>query len=92
MSGWLVRCRGLIFSIVAGTRDGVTESLIGLVDQLCPRFRLPVQVWRMAKAIRMPDLDLFKPGFFDVSVRCRGQEFKQRIEIGRLVVLHRSLP
>ena len=64
--------RGLCRGIVACTCDGVTEGLIGLVDQLCPDFCLAVQGWCVGKAIWMPDLDLFMPGFFDVSVRCGG--------------------
>ena len=35
----------------------------------------------MVEAIRMPDLDLFMPGLFDLSFRCGGQEFEQRIVV-----------
>jgi hypothetical protein len=37
--------------------------LIGLVEQLCPDFGFAVQGRRMAETIRVPDLDLFMPGF-----------------------------
>ena len=44
----------------------------------------------MIEAIRMPDLDLFMPGFFDVRVRGGGQEFEQRIKVGHPFFPHRS--
>ena len=40
---WPLRGRGLDLGIVAGACDGVAEGLIGLVEQLCPGFRLAVQ-------------------------------------------------
>src|SRR2546428_12627834 len=33
----------------------------------------------MVKAIRMPDLHQFKPGFFDLSARCGGAELEHLI-------------
>ena len=45
----------------------------------------------MSKAIRMPDLDLFVPGFLDLSFRGGGEEFEQCIVISRWFVPHRSL-
>ena len=85
-----MRGRGLQLGIVAGACDWVAESLIGLVDQLCPGFRLAVQCRCMIEAIRMPDLHLFVPGFLDVSVRCAGQEFEQRIIVGHPFFPYRS--
>jgi hypothetical protein len=45
----------------------------------------------MIEAIRMPDLNLLMPGFFDVSIRCGGQEFEKRIIVGRSFFPHRTL-
>ena len=45
----------------------------------------------MMEAIRMPDLDLFMPGFFDVIFRCSGQEFEQRIVVDCSFLPHQSL-
>jgi len=83
--------RGLYLGIVAGARDWVTEGLIGLVDQLRPGFCLVVQSRCMIEAIRMPDLNLLMPGFFDLSVCCGRQEFEKRIIIGCSFFPHRTL-
>src|SRR5713226_5523200 len=41
----------------------------------------------MVKAIWMPDLHQFKPGFFDLSARCGGSEFEHLI-----IVRYASFP
>ena len=81
-------CRG----IVACARDGVTEGLIGLVDQLCPGFRLAVQCWRMIETIRMPDLDLFMPGFLNIGKRGGRPKFEHCVMVGRPFVPHLFFP
>lgn len=77
--------------VVACARSRVTQRLIGLIDQFGPSFRFLMESRRMGKAVRMPDLNLFMPGFFEISVRCGGQEFEQRIVICRSFVSHEFL-
>jgi hypothetical protein len=45
----------------------------------------------MIETIRVPDLNLLMPGFFDFSVCCGGQEFEKRIIVGRSFFPHRAL-
>ena len=75
--------------IVARPCCGIAQSLIGLVKPLCPDFCLAMQGRRMTEAIWMPDLNLFMPGFFQLSIRCVGREFEQCIVVGRLFIPHR---
>src|SRR5438445_1075787 len=45
----------------------------------------------MVKAIRMPDLHQFKPGFFDLSVRCGGWELEHLIIVREAFLPHGCL-
>jgi len=81
----------LYLGIVVRACNRVAEGLIGLVDQLCPGFCLAVQCRCMIEAIRMPDLDLLMPGFFDVSICRGGQEFEQCVIVGHSLFPQQSL-
>src|SRR2546428_9636448 len=45
----------------------------------------------MVKAIRMPDLHQFKPGFFDLSARCGGWELEHLIIVREAFLPHGCL-
>ena len=77
--------------VVAYARNWITQCLVRLVEQCGAGFCLTMERRCMGKAIRMPDLDLFVPGFLDLSFCGGREEFQQCIVISRWFVPHRSL-
>ena len=65
--------------------------MVGLIDHLCSELGFTVQVGGSVKAIWMPDLHLFKPGFLDVGARCGGGEFEHRIIVRHAFFPHEGL-
>ena len=66
-------------AIVAGTRRGIAECLIGLIDQRGAGFRFAVQGRCMSESIRVPDLQLLVPGLLDVFTGGRRRQFEHLI-------------
>lgn len=74
--------------IVARAGGGIAEGLISLIDQLGTDFSFAVKRGRMHEAIRMPDLHLFMPGAFNVSLRRVGRQFEDGVVVGTACLLH----
>ena len=71
--------RGAGRGIVALARGRIVERLIRLVDQGRAGFGFALQDRSMSESIRMPYLQLFVPGLFNVFTGGRGRQFEHLI-------------